>query len=69
MSQYTVENPHPEFGKNPNIINELGHTRYPRWVKNSAGERVVVKDEDEELEVTGEIENKKSKKKEAGWTK
>lgn len=66
---YDVTNPHPQFGKDPNILNEFGHTRYPRWVKNSAGERVIVKDEAEEKEITGEVEFKMSKKKEAGWTK
>lgn len=59
---YDVSNPHPLFGKDPNIINELGHTRYPRWVdhpseKLSEGskfpKRVLVQNPKEEEELTG----------------
>lgn len=32
FQRYTVENPHPGFGKDPNILNEFGHTKYPMWV-------------------------------------
>lgn len=32
FNQWTVENPHPGFGKDPNILNEYGHTKYPMWV-------------------------------------
>jgi hypothetical protein len=32
LNPYSVENPHPGFGKDPNILNELGHTKYPMWV-------------------------------------
>lgn len=31
---YSVENPHPGYGTDPNILNELGHTKYPMWVGN-----------------------------------
>ncbi len=31
-TRYTVRAPHPEFGENPNIINEYGHTVYPKYV-------------------------------------
>lgn len=31
-TQYSVRNAHPEFGVNPNIKNEYGHTEYPKWV-------------------------------------
>lgn len=30
--EWTVANPHPEHGVNPNIINEFGHTKYPMFV-------------------------------------
>jgi len=43
LNPYSVENPHPGFGKDPNIINELGHTKYPKWVNG-----VVVQNEEEE---------------------
>jgi len=32
FQEYTVSNPHPGFGKDPNILNEFGHTKYPMWV-------------------------------------
>lgn len=47
-TQYTLDNPHPGFGKDPNVINHLGHTKYPKWVKNSIGENVVVHNAEEE---------------------
>jgi len=31
-TSYTVENPHPRHGVDPNIINEFGHTMYPKFV-------------------------------------
>lgn len=54
---YTVSNPHPGFGKDPNILNEFGHTKYPRWVKKPDGENVIVNNEDEEIAITknGEV--------------
>ena len=30
--KYSLENPHPMYGKDPNIINELGHTIYPKMI-------------------------------------
>ena len=32
FNKWSVENPHPGFGKDPNILNELGHTKFPMWV-------------------------------------
>lgn len=32
FQEYNVSNPHPGFGKDPNILNEFGHTKYPMWV-------------------------------------
>jgi hypothetical protein len=29
---YSLENPHPGYGKDPNILNELGHSTYPKMV-------------------------------------
>jgi hypothetical protein len=53
VNPYTVENPHPGFGKDPNIINEYGHSEYPMWVDKPDGskDRVIVnsKAEYEEL--------------------
>lgn len=43
-SPWGVSNPHPGFGKDPNILNEFGHTKYPMFVGN-----VIVNNEEEEL--------------------
>lgn len=63
---YNVSNPHPLFGKDPNIINEYGHTAYPKWVDHPTNKtkhsvipskeipvRVLVNNAEEEAEVTG----------------
>lgn len=63
---YTVENPHPLHGKDPNIVNEFGHTMYPKFLHKFHAEKghilklgdkwsdphdsVIVNDEDEEEE-------------------
>lgn len=65
---YDVSNPHPMYGKDPNILNEYGHTEYPKMVypngKDSPG--VVVKDKKHENEVLGiKEEPKKAASKEA----
>lgn len=49
FNKYSVENPHPGFGKDPNILNEYGHTKYPMWVG-----KVIVKNEEEEKAARGE---------------
>ena len=46
--KYDVNNPHPGYGKDPNILNEFGHTKYPMYVGN-----VIVQNEEEELAVRG----------------
>ena len=48
---WTVANPHPMHGKDPNIINEFGHTMYPKYVHKFGDkgeilfEKVIVTDE------------------------
>lgn len=59
LNPYSVENPHPGFGKDPNILNEFGHTKYPMWVDGPNG-RVIVQNAEEAAAVTGE-------KADAGW--
>lgn len=53
FQQYNVSNPHPKFGKDENILNEKGHTQYPKMVypngKEHAG--VPVKNAEEEAAV------------------
>lgn len=62
--EYSHQNPHPLFGKDPNILNAQGHTEYPKWIKLNGGE-VLVKDKKHENELLGIKESKKEK----GWDK
>lgn len=56
---YDVSNPHPMYGKDPNIINEFGHTAYPKWIdtgkKDDKGKpvRVLVENKKEEEKIVG----------------
>ena len=43
FQKWDVSNPHPGYGKDPNILNEYGHTKYPMFVGN-----VIVNNEEEE---------------------
>lgn len=38
---YNVSNAHPGFGVDPNIINEFGHTVYPKWVDHPTEKELV----------------------------
>ena len=74
-AEYSVSNPHPLHGKDPNIMNELGHTQYPKWIDHPSEKaasgfpaRVLVQDTDHEAEVLGTAKAK-PKKGEEGWTK
>jgi hypothetical protein len=62
---YSLEKPHPGYGVDPYIINQLGHSIYPKMIypngKESAG--VVAKNEKEEAELTG----KKVETVKAAW--
>ncbi len=77
---YSLSNPHPLYGKDPNIMNEFGHTHYPKWVYPDGKDGVLVHNVKEEKEVMGIKEEKKafdSKKpkidlhddRELGWNK
>ncbi len=54
---YTLNNPHPLYGKDPNIMNEFGHTHYPKWIYpngiNNNG--VLVNDAKHEKELMGDM--------------
>ncbi len=63
LSAHDVSNPHPGYGKDPNIGNEYGHTHYPKWVKDAEGKDVVVESAEEEASVTGD------KAPAGGWAK
>ena len=50
---YGPGNPHPNFGIDPNIMNEFGHTHYPKYIK--VGDvAVVAKDEKHEKALLNE---------------
>jgi hypothetical protein len=61
FQRWDVSNPHPGFGKDPNILNEYGHTKYPMWVTAKDGTRIIVKNAEEEAEL--------AKPKEDAWGK
>ncbi len=74
MPNYDNENPHPGFGKDPNIRNVQGHTEYPKYVTNKEGARVIVNNPTEEEEATGvgiieEDDKPKPTSKKAAWGK
>lgn len=55
--EYTLDNPHPGFGKDEHIANEKGHTHYPKYVHlygeggKIASTLGIAKDNDEEVEM------------------
>ena len=49
VQKYDVSNPHPGYGKDPNILNEFGHTKYPMYVGT-----VIVNNPEEEKAARGE---------------
>lgn len=70
---YGVSNPHPMFGKDPNVVNEMGHTTYPMWVDTEVVDfkladgtpvmkRVKVKDKKEHEALTKKIKGDDWKK-------
>ncbi len=72
---FSLSNPHPLYGKDPNIMNEFGHTHYPKWIYPDGGTNgVLVNDAKHEKEVLGIKEEKKKPLKlhddrELGWNK
>lgn len=50
LDGYGPANPHPGHGKDPNIMNEFGHTVYPKWI-DVKGERMVANDAKHEREL------------------
>lgn len=61
---HDLSNPHPEYGKNPNIKNEFGHTEYPKWVDG-----VIVKDAKEEAALKSKPASEIEKAKPKDWGK
>jgi hypothetical protein len=69
LNPYTVSNPHPGYGKDPNILNEYGHSVYPKKItSNITGKREIVNSAMEEAQhtsgnaVKSELEVKKEPK-------
>lgn len=54
-AEYNVSNPHPKYGKDDNIINQQGHTIYPKMVYPNGPDHayVIVKNAEEEAEAMG----------------
>lgn len=75
VEPYGVGNPHPGYGKDPNIANEFGHTHYPKMVQTKAGVHRAedAEEEAELLEKHGEPDKPEKPepktKKSAGWGK
>jgi len=63
VTPYGLSNPHPLYNKDPNIMNEFGHTHYPKWVypngTNNAG--VLANDAKHEKEIFAEHQPKEVK--------
>lgn len=55
FDKFDLANPHPGFGSDPNILNEMGHTVYPKMLypngRNLPG--IVAEDEAQEREIMG----------------
>ncbi len=65
---YSLSNPHPLYGKDPNIMNESGHTHYPKWI-TVEDKQVLVNDAKHEKELLGIKEIVKHKVDSEGVTK
>lgn len=64
FQKWDVSNPHPGFGKDPNILNEYGHTKYPMYVGS-----VIVNNEEEEKAERAKLEPQAEQQpKSNGWT-
>jgi len=55
---YSLSNPHPLYGKDPNIMNEFGHTHYPKWVypNGTNNDAVLANDAKHEKELMSDLE-------------
>lgn len=69
---YTISNPHPEFGKNNNIVNELGHTQYPKMIypngKEHAGVVVMSAEDEANFVGNGEVQPAPSQQQKNSWS-
>lgn len=60
FNKHSLENPHPGYGKDPNIINEYGHSIYPKWVYPAGKDQpgLIVNNAEEENVALGKVELK-----------
>ena len=63
--KWDVSNPHPSFGKDPNILNEYGHTKFPMWTFSKIENKRIIVNNEMELAQHSE----EAKPAEAGWGK
>ncbi len=62
VENYTLDNPHPGFSKDPNVVNEYGHTKYPMFVG-----KVIVNNGEEEAAAKAELGVEEAPAKKSGW--
>jgi len=65
--KYDLSNPHPGYGIDPNILNQYGHTAYPKWIDDADGNRRIVKSAKEEQEATGKAPPPNPAVKDSPW--
>lgn len=68
FKMYTLDNPHPLYGKDPNILNEFGHTEYPKYV-DSPTEKTTHSVTKKEIPLKVLVQNKKEEAELLGKTK
>jgi hypothetical protein len=66
VGKYNLYNPHPGYGVDPNIMNEFGHTIYPKFIKIGEESRIV-NSAREEMELTGKQPEENPAVKDSPW--
>jgi hypothetical protein len=62
VGKYDLSNPHPGYGIDPNIMNEFGHTIYPKFIGDK-----IVNSAREEMELTGKEPEENPAVKDSPW--
>ena len=69
FGQYSLSNPHPGYGKDPNILDELGRTEYPKKIFSKVeNKRVTVNNPTEEEQHTGKKTKEQKPAKIETWS-
>lgn len=60
IGHYTLDKPHPGYGNDPNILNQYGHTAYPKMVYPNGKDApaVIANSHAHELEIMGDKADK-----------